>query len=612
MSVQTITERELAANGVSSLPLTPTASPALGGRDYTPAEVKAAFDRLPRLIAARLNALLTAVTDGALLADIPVAFGEASLSLSDLLALLTEHLQHPPVSDSAPTSESENTVTSGGVHTALGALRDEVLMTASSIISTAIGAQSLTYDAETGALALAPSLAGASFTTAALPLPALSETVALLRTLMGASVLSETVEDTYSARVTAGGLPVVDEAPTTVHRIVGATRATVNLLDESIFMPLTISATGYAKNIPFTIAAGTYTVSTGLTDGSVVDNALAIILQNSDGETIVDCNAGSGNKAGASNTFTVTEEKAQRITTFRIFFNAAAAGKTVAYFMLNEGSTALPHDPYFAGLKNATFRGITSTGRNLLRELRTAPETKNGITLTCDAAAGTVHLTGELTAGNYANFDVTGRFYLPAGTYTLYIPNKHGHVNWFVCNKAGKNIGVVYGNAAGNHATFTLTEAGQYLLRNFVLTSLSGAIGYTETPMILPGAVTEDFPAPELYRADTSFALASPVTLGRWDTIDVDAGKRIVGTVTETSETPYGEEQLAQYGEYILSADGKTIAYPAATPTEETLTMPTKTYKAWRGGCEYVMDDTLCLPLTVTGDYYVKAGGEEA
>ena len=92
MSMQTITERELAENGVSSLPLTPTASPALGGRDYTPNEVKAAFDRLPRLIAARLNALLDAVTDGTLLADIPVAFGDGTLSLSELLALLGDHL----------------------------------------------------------------------------------------------------------------------------------------------------------------------------------------------------------------------------------------------------------------------------------------------------------------------------------------------------------------------------------------------------------------------------------------------------------------------------------------------------------------------------------------
>ena len=115
MSMQTITERELVENGVSSLPLTPTASPALGGRDYTPSEVKAAFDRLPRLIAARLNALLGAVTDGTLLADIPVAFGDGTLSLSELLALLGDHLINPPAPDSAPASESGNTVTSGGV-----------------------------------------------------------------------------------------------------------------------------------------------------------------------------------------------------------------------------------------------------------------------------------------------------------------------------------------------------------------------------------------------------------------------------------------------------------------------------------------------------------------
>jgi hypothetical protein len=36
--------------------------------------------------------------------------------------------------------------------------------------------------------------------------------------------------------------------------------------------------------------------------------------------------------------------------------------------MLNEGETALPYEPYFEGLKNASFAGIESTGRNLINQ----------------------------------------------------------------------------------------------------------------------------------------------------------------------------------------------------------------------------------------------------
>ena len=136
-------------------------------------------------------------------------------------------------------------------------------------------------------------------------------------------------------------------------------------------------------------------------------------------------------------------------------------------------------------------------------------------------------------------------------------------------------------------------------------------VNYTDTPMILPGIVTENFPLFEIYHADTTFALTTPVTLGKWDTIDVDAGKRIAGTVTETQDTPYTEEQLAQFDEYILSADGKTVAYKAETPTETPLSLP-KTYQAWHGGMEIIDGDPSGLPLTVTQDYYVKAGGESA
>ncbi len=603
MSVQIITEQELAASGVSSLPLTPTASPALGGRDYTPGEVKAAFDRLPRLIAARLNALLGAVTDGALLADIPVAFGEANVSLSDLLSLLTEHLQNPPVSDSAPTSESENTVTSGGVYTALENLRDEVLATAASNASASIAAQKLTYDAATGEVTLAQNRGGTAFTAAALPFPELSETIALLRTLLGASVLSETVEDTYNTRVTAGGLPVVDDAPATVHAIKGATAPTVNLLDESLFMPVTISDTGYTKNLAFTIAAGTYTVSTRLTDGSVVNNALAILLQNSEGTNVVDCNVGSGNKVGVANTFTVTEEQAQSISTLRIYFNTGASGKKVDYFMLNAGETALPHEAYYAGLKSAAFAGITSTGRNLLHFD------------TSDSARLYIDVSNPLfRVGNGVKILADRKMMV------VKVFRYQGSQDW------GEVIfGADFSATPVASKTFTVKNDPNLAYKYIFQIKFEDSAEYWATReemlnahlMLVPSDSTLTIGDYTPYCADASFAPAAPVTLGKWDHIDVDAQKMVVGTATLTQETPFTDEQLAQYADYVLSADGKTIAYESATTTRTAVTLP-KTYKAWRGGCEYITADASGgqnpdhLKITVTGDYYVKAGGEEA
>ncbi len=60
MSVQKITEGEMAALGVSSLPNRPSAPSLYSGEALTAAELRAAFDRLPRLLAARFNALLDA------------------------------------------------------------------------------------------------------------------------------------------------------------------------------------------------------------------------------------------------------------------------------------------------------------------------------------------------------------------------------------------------------------------------------------------------------------------------------------------------------------------------------------------------------------------------
>lgn len=630
MSMQTITERELVENGVSSLPLTPTASPALGGRDYTPSEVKAAFDRLPRLIAARLNALLDAVTDGTLLADIPVAFGDGTLSLSELLALLGDHLINPPAPDSAPASESGNTVTSGGVYTALAALREEVLSAAKTATDNALRAQKLRYDAATGVLSLAAEEGSAAFDSASLPIPGMQETLALLRTLLGASVLSETVEDAFTTRPTAGGLAVVDEAPTTVHKITGASAASINLAtvkDQTIVsngvtfigsatdgtVQMTGSVTEENEYATATVTTGFYLpVGTYTLYAPHKADKVGWHVRNAQSTSIAELN---WNGTTTAVSFTVSAAGSYHLYVL-IPRSAGTLDYTETPMLLRSDRTAsLPaFEPYYAGIKSAGFRGITSTGRNLIASLADKTVSADGITAVANPSDGTVTINGRPTTASF-NADVSVDFYLPRGTYTIYAPHRTMRfAGWLVkSRKSGATVGKIDWASLGDVVsdTFTVTEPGEYYIRFFVPIGYDYPAfeNYVETPMILPGALTENFPAFETYHADTSFALTTPVTLGKWDTIDVDAGKRIAGTVTETQDTPYAEEQLAQFDEYILSADGKTVAYRTAAPTETALSLP-KTYRAWNDGQETITGNPSGLSLTVTQDYYVKAGGE--
>ena len=64
-----ITTEEIEENAVASLPTRPTESVSFGGRGYTSAEMKAAFDRLPRLVAERLNSLLLDIDEGEIIDD---------------------------------------------------------------------------------------------------------------------------------------------------------------------------------------------------------------------------------------------------------------------------------------------------------------------------------------------------------------------------------------------------------------------------------------------------------------------------------------------------------------------------------------------------------------
>ena len=78
MNTKKITSAEITPIAISSLPTRPTAPAAFGGKGYTAAEMKAAFDKLPLLVIERFNELLDEIesTEGSFSNSIPTGLGD--------------------------------------------------------------------------------------------------------------------------------------------------------------------------------------------------------------------------------------------------------------------------------------------------------------------------------------------------------------------------------------------------------------------------------------------------------------------------------------------------------------------------------------------------------
>lgn len=92
MITEKITDAQIAELSVSSLPTRPNAPSAFGGRGFSADEMKAAFDRLPRLVAERLNSLIddiSATPDTSVSSDILTGISEAH-TLARLFSDITD------------------------------------------------------------------------------------------------------------------------------------------------------------------------------------------------------------------------------------------------------------------------------------------------------------------------------------------------------------------------------------------------------------------------------------------------------------------------------------------------------------------------------------------
>lgn len=324
-----------------------------------------------------------------------------------------------------------------------------------------------------------------------------------------------TLEQAYTTRETADGENIVDGVQTTVKEIRGKTVATENLIpypyEESTKTEngitftvnsdgsITANGTTTVKPSIFNVAkislnAGTYALR------SFVNVANAGICQ-----FYIDIPSEPNDRTGNGVTFTLQDDIVNK--NVNIIVNPSQTVNNLVFRpMLNAGTTAKPYSKGFAGLKNAFFKEIVSTGKNL-----------NG---------GENVLAGKLiesvTTGNIIDLANYNTLLLPvkAGeTYRLTgYTNNSGVALRYVIYDRGMNV-IAYGSS---ESAVTIPENGAYL----------GCSYYNQNAeaMCERGATATAY---EPYISDTLSA-ETPIELAEYDVVYPETGetKRQSNTLT--------------------------------------------------------------------------------
>ena len=232
-----------------------------------------------------------------------------------------------------------------------------------------------------------------------------------------------TLEQAYTTRETADGENIIDGVQTTVKEIRGKTVATENLIP----YPYT-ETTRTANGVTFTVNSdGSVTVN-----GTATSDADFMLLRGpiqgySESYFLSGCpTGGSDTTYYISEGFTTSKDTGNGVVlnnlpsdqAWRIVIKSGTTVNNLVFRpMLNAGTTAKPYSKWFAGLKNASFEKIVSTGRNLIPyPYEESTKTKNGITFTVNSD-GSITANGTTTV-NPSIFNLA-KISLNAGTYAL-------------------------------------------------------------------------------------------------------------------------------------------------------------------------------------------------
>ena len=242
---------------------------------------------------------------------------------------------------------------------------------------------------------------------------------------------------------------------------------------------------------------------------------------------------------------------------------------------------------------------------------------------------------GEITFNGTATADfsvrLTNGFSLSAGTYTLTgCPNGGGTTTYYLQIGYMLNGVYKYHIDRGNVATFTIDSAADscnilvYIRNGQTVSNLVFKPMLNEGETALPyqkyfeGLKNASFAGIESKNADgteVSMLNFTETELGEWDEIDFEKQKVVRGGEELTQDTAFTEEQLAEYDDYIISADRKTIRYKLATfmetPFTEEQSANGNEYRAYSSGTERVLGNDNAeygVKNTLSQNYIIVTG----
>lgn len=367
-----------------------------------------------------------------------------------------------------------------------------------------------------------------------------------------------TLEQAYTTRETADGENIVDGVQTTVKEIRGKTVATENLIPYPY-----AETTRTANGVTFTVNSdGSVTVN-----GTATSDADFMLLRGpiqsySESYFLSGCpTGGSDTTYYISESFTTSKDTGNGVVlnnlpsdqAWRIVIKSGTTVNNLVFRpMLNAGTTAKPYSKWFAGLKNASFEKIVSTGRNLIPyPYEESTKTKNGITFTVNSD-GSITANGTTTVSP-SIFNVA-KISLNAGTYAL---------RSFV-NVANAGICQFYidipsepNDRTGNGVTFTLQDDIVNKNVNIIVNPSQTVNNLIFKPMLQFGTTATAY---EPYISDTLSA-ETPIELAEYDVVYPETGetKRQSKTVTFNGTEAWVIDP--NYTAFSLDLPSKGIAF---------------------------------------------------
>lgn len=495
----------------------------------------------------------------------------------------------------------------------------------------------------------------------------------------------QTATDTYTTRETAGGENIADGVQTPVKKITGKTVKTTNLFS--------------GENV----TTGNCTYENGVVKQIAADNSSTLVWKAQLYKDTTFVSQVEVQFLNTGRTPALTFEKTSDVNRLAFGFNGSSVDTLLSIYisefpngeytitwnvlnttqgsiswndiMLNEGTEAKPYMPYFPGLKNAFFKEIVSTGRNLLK-LNDGQYNIVGVAVTINN--GIVSFSGtSTTSGGRTNWLSDG-FILPAGTYFISCTPALDETECigYISNK--KTLSTIGSTAGGVFTLDKPTEVGfgfNFLLEgmeysgtyNIMLNYGSSALPYepyTQSVLSLPEAVelTEyDTAYPEtgeiqrqsntltfngteyfadysagdyfiytaslqVYGTDSFSGIANNDFVFQKTESGNDMGVYIAGEKFDTinfwfrktifpelNTTDKFKAQLAAWNE---AGNPLTVTYKTAEATTEQADFSADSYIAWKNGSETIKQgDTdnseYGAENTVEQDYYLLTAPEE-